>query len=65
MQECGLQGKCVGDAMVSTKHAGFLINEDQATCKEFLELVALVQDEVRRQKGIDLELEVHYICKNG
>ena len=65
IQECGLQGKCVGDAMVSTKHAGFLINEDQATCKEFLELVALVQDEVRRQKGIDLELEVHYICKNG
>lgn len=64
IHECGLQGVSVGDAMVSTKHAGFLINDGEASCKEFLELVEKVQKTVKEQRGVDLELEVRYIRKN-
>lgn len=64
IHECGLQGVSVGDAMVSTKHAGFLINDGDASCKEFLELVEKVQKTVKEQRGVDLELEVRYIRKN-
>ncbi len=65
IQECGLRGKRVGDAMVSTKHTGFLINDGEATCAEFLELVRQVQAEVKAQTGIDLELEVRFIPKES
>lgn len=65
IHECGLQGLSVGDAMVSTKHAGFLINDGECTCKEFLELVSQVQKEVKAQKGVDLELEVRFIPHKG
>ena len=64
IQECGLQGFAVGDAMVSTKHAGFLINDGNATCKDFLELVSHVQKVVKEKCDADLELEVRYIHKN-
>lgn len=64
IQECGLQGFAVGDAMVSTKHAGFLINDGNATCKDFLELVSHVQKVVKEKCDTDLELEVRYIHKN-
>lgn len=65
IHECGLQGRRVGDAMVSTKHAGFLINDGQATCRDFLGLVHEVQQEVKEKTGIDLELEVRYIPKKA
>lgn len=65
IHECGLQGKSVGGAMVSTKHAGFLINEDNATCKDFLQLVHEVQEEVKAKKGVDLELEVRFIPRHA
>lgn len=61
IHECGLQGLRVGDAMVSTKHAGFLINDGEATCADFLELVHQVQACVKEKKGADLEMEVHFI----
>lgn len=64
IQQCGLKGKRVGDAMVSTKHTGFLINDGKATCTDFLELVHQVQEEVRNQTGIDLELEIRFIPKS-
>lgn len=65
IHQSGLQGLHVGDAMVSTKHAGFLINNGNASCKDFLELVGQVQQKVKNDSGIDLELEVHFIPKNG
>ena len=58
IHESGLQGLRVGDAMVSEKHAGFLINAGEASCAEFLELVRQVQDKVQADSGIHLELEV-------
>lgn len=65
IQECGLQGLSVNDAQVSTKHAGFLVNKGNATCKDFLGLVHEVQKAVKAQKGIDLEMEVRFIPKSG
>lgn len=65
IHECGLQGTSVGDAMVSTKHAGFLINDGNATCKDFLGLVEHVKQVVKEKKGADLELEVRFIPRSG
>jgi UDP-N-acetylmuramate dehydrogenase len=64
ISENKLQGLSVGDAEVSTKHAGFLINKGNASCKEFLELVGKVQKAVKENNGIDLELEVQQIHKD-
>lgn len=61
IEECGLKGRCVGQAMVSEKHAGFIVNLGGAKCSEVLELVKIIQDEVWRQKGVKLETEVEYL----
>lgn len=65
IEECGLKGKSCGGAQVSTLHANFLINTGNATSKDFLELIQLIHDEVKRQKGIDLESEVRIIPYEG
>ena len=51
IEECGLKGFHLGNAKVSEKHAGFLINLG-GTSKEFLNLVKYVQDVVMEQKGV-------------
>ena len=58
IEECGLKGIRVGDAQVSEKHAGFVINRGTATCADVLALTELIQETVLREKGISLELEV-------
>ena len=58
IDQCGLKGLRVGGAMVSEKHAGFLINYDHATCEDVKALVALVQKEVRERTGYVLECEI-------
>lgn len=44
--------------MVSEKHAGFVINYDNATCRDVLALVELVQKEVLEKTGYTLECEI-------
>ena len=60
IDEAGLKGYSVGDAEVSTKHAGFVINKGNATAKDVLELVNKVKEEVYKkfQKKIELEIEI-------
>ena len=60
IDEAGLKGYSVGDAEVSTKHAGFIVNKGNATAKDVLELVNKVKEEVYKkfQKKIELEVEV-------
>ena len=60
IDEAGLKGYSVGDAEVSTKHAGFVINKGNATAKDVLELVNKVKEEVYKkfQKNIELEIEI-------
>lgn len=57
IDECGLKGLRIGDAEVSTKHSGFIINRGNATCKDVIELCRIVKETVKKEKGFDLELE--------
>ncbi len=61
IQECGLKGKTVGDAQVSEKHAGFVINIGNATCNDIKELISLCQKTVLEKTGVRLETEVKFI----
>ena len=61
IEQCGLKGVTVGGAQVSEKHAGFIVNKGGATCKDIVELMALVRDRVFRETGIVLEPEVRYL----
>lgn len=58
IDRCGLKGFTVGGAMVSEKHAGFVINKGGATCRDILTLTEEVKKRVYDQTGVTLELEV-------
>ncbi len=60
IDEAGLKGTHVGDAEVSTKHGGFIINKGNAKAKDILKLVEIVKKEVYKkyQKQIELEVEI-------
>lgn len=61
IEQCGLKGKTIGGAQVSEKHAGFIINIGEATCKDVLDLVEYVQNTVKEETGYFLEREIIYI----
>lgn len=61
IQDSGLQGKQIGGAQVSLKHAGFIINKDNATANEYIGLIEYIQAEVKRQYAVELEREVRII----
>ena len=58
IQEAGLKGFRVGDAAVSEKHAGFVVNLGHASSADVLTLIARVRETVRARSGIELEPEV-------
>jgi UDP-N-acetylmuramate dehydrogenase len=61
IQDAGLQGLSVGGARVSPLHAGFIVNENQATAEDIITLMHLIQFTVKDQFGVDLEPEVQII----
>ncbi len=61
IDQCGLKGTSVGDAQVSTKHAGFIVNKGQATFKDVEGLIHVVQDRVYKKFSVMLEPEVKII----
>ena len=61
IQDAGLKGASVGGAAVSEKHSGFVINNDGATAEDVLNLIAHVQNEVKKQFGVELHTEVRII----
>ena len=63
IDECGLKGLSFGGAEVSRKHAGFVINRENATCKDVLTLIDMIKKEVLGKKGVTLSTEVIYIGK--
>lgn len=63
IDECGLKGLSVGGAEVSRKHAGFVINRENATAKDVITLIEKIKTAVAEQKGVALETEVIYIGK--
>lgn len=64
IQDSGLQGQQIGGAQVSLKHAGFIINKDNATASEYIALIKHVQKTVQERFNIDLEREVRIIGEN-
>ena len=61
IEQTGLKGLSVGDAQVSHKHAGFVINTGSASAKDVLDLIAEVQRRVYDQHGVHLDPEVRMI----
>jgi UDP-N-acetylmuramate dehydrogenase len=58
IDELGLKGQRVGDAMVSDRHANFFVNAGRARGVDMLKLIDLVRERVRGAYGIELENEV-------
>ncbi len=61
IEECGYKGFRVGGAMVSEKHSGFVINYDNATFNDIIELTEIIKKGVKEKTGTELELEVKVI----
>lgn len=61
IQDSQLQGKNIGGAEVSTKHAGFIVNKDNATAKDYISLIEHVQKTVKDKFNVELEREVRII----
>lgn len=61
IQDSELQGKGVGGAEVSTKHAGFIVNKNNATAKDYIDTIQMVQRIVKEKFDVDLEMEVKIV----
>ena len=61
IEKAGLKGRTVGGAMVSEKHAGFIINYDNATARDVKDLIKIVKDTVEKESGIRLCEEVIFV----
>lgn len=61
IDECGLKGFSIGDAQVSTKHAGFVVNNGNATAEDVLKLIEHVQKVVLEKTGKKIELEIEVL----
>lgn len=61
IQDAGLKGFTVGGAMVSEKHAGFVINHGGASAKDVSSLISQVQKKIQEQFGVHMEPEVRFV----
>ena len=61
IDECGLKGYQIGGAQISEKHAGFIINKDNATSKDILDLIEYTKKKVFEKFGVQIEEEVEII----
>ncbi len=65
IQDSGLQGKQIGGAQVSLKHAGFMVNVGGATATDYLELIEFVKQTVKEKFDVELETEVKIIGEDA
>jgi UDP-N-acetylenolpyruvoylglucosamine reductase len=65
VDELGLKGLRVGDAVVSEVHGNFIVNEGNATAAEVLELIAKIQAIARAKRGDELETEVQIVGEDA
>ncbi|KPU26957.1 UDP-N-acetylenolpyruvoylglucosamine reductase [Caloranaerobacter sp. TR13] len=61
IEDAGLRGLRFGDAQVSEKHCGFVVNLGNATCNDVLTLIKVIQKTVRDKFGVELKTEVKII----
>jgi UDP-N-acetylenolpyruvoylglucosamine reductase len=64
IDELGLKGARVGDAMVSQEHGNFIVNEGGARARDVLELIEVIRSKAREARGIELETEVEIVGEN-
>jgi len=61
IDELGLKGTRVGDAVISDIHGNFIINEGNATARDVLQLIEIIKERTKAARRIDLETEVQII----
>lgn len=61
IDECGLKGYKIGGAQVSEKHAGFIVNSEEATAQDIIELIDYVKKVVYEKTGKAIKLEVEIL----
>ena len=61
IDECGLKGYKIGGAMVSEKHAGFIVNTGDATAKDIMDLIKHIKDKVYERYGVEIEEEIKFV----
>jgi len=58
IDEAGLKGYNIGDAYISEKHAGFIVNKGNATAKDICSLIEYTKQVIKEKFGVELELEI-------
>ena len=61
IDQCGLRGFRVGDAAISQKHCGFVVNLGRASCADVIALTDYVSRTVREKTGYNLEKEIRVV----
>ena len=61
IDDCGLRGFSIGDAQVSPKHCGFIVNNKNATADDVMNLIKQIQNKVKNKYGIKLTTEIKYV----
>lgn len=63
IDDAGLKGYSIGNAVVSTKHSGFVINKGNASAKDVLDLVKYIKDTIEEKFNKQIELEIEVVGK--
>ena len=61
IEDLGLKGLTKGGAIISEKHANFIINKNQASAKDIHDLILFVQEAVKEHYGVELKVEQEFI----
>lgn len=61
IEKAGLKGKRIGNAQVSEKHAGFIVNRGGATSADVLSLIDYIKNELLKKFGVEIECEIRYV----
>lgn len=61
IQECGLKGKRVGDAQISSLHGNFIVNLGKARASEVIKLIKLIKEKVKEKFGVILQEEIQLV----
>ncbi|MEK7516379.1 MAG: UDP-N-acetylmuramate dehydrogenase [Patescibacteria group bacterium] len=61
IEQLGLKGTRIGEAMISEKHGNFIVNAGRATADEVVQLIVLVKSRAREMYGLQMQEEIQYV----